>query len=354
MFAVIMAGGSGTRFWPASRERLPKQFLNITSNRSMLEETLERVRLFAPAEKTYAVIGEKHNDLITDRRACNVLIEPIGRNTAACIALAAIHISRINPDEPIAILPADHFVSDVEAFANTIEAGGEIASKGNLVTIGIAPTRAETGYGYLEIGQEVDSVRGIRCFRMMRFEEKPDAGTAQKFSSSGRHLWNGGIFVFTARTILRELRACLPALASEFDALDAAIGTPDYARALRTAYERVESISIDYGVMERTKASVYALKATFDWSDVGSWQALYELRVGEADEARNLLLGNVRTIDSNSNLVYSNGNRLITLLGVDDLMIVDTGDVLMVGKLNRSQDVKRLTELIKLENTDPL
>lgn len=349
-----MAGGSGTRFWPASRERLPKQFLNITSKRSMLEETLDRVRVFAPSEKTYAVIGEKHNDLITDRRACKILIEPFGRNTAACIALAAIHINRINPDEPIAILPADHFVSDFEGFANTMEAGGEIASKGNLVTIGIEPTRAETGYGYLELGEEVDSVRRIRCFRMMRFEEKPDPQTAQRFSSSGRHLWNGGIFIFTARTILRELRTCLPALASEFDALDAAIGTPDYTKALRTAYERVESISIDYGVMERTKAPVYALKAPFGWSDVGSWQALYELRVDEADDKGNLLLGNVKTIDSNSNLVFSNGKRLITLLGVEDLMIVDTGDVLMVGKLSRSQDVKRLTELIKSETTDPL
>lgn len=349
-----MAGGSGTRFWPASRERLPKQFLNITTNRSMLEETLDRVRSFAPPEKTYAVIGEKHNDLITDRTACKVLIEPFGRNTAACIALAAIHVNRIDPDEPIAILPADHFVSDVQGFANTIEAGSEIASKGNLVAIGIDPTRSETGYGYLELGEEVDSVRGIRCFRMARFEEKPNAETAQRFSSSGRHLWNGGIFIFTARTILRELRACLPALASEFDALDAAIGSPDYNKALRTTYERVESISIDYGVMERTKAPVYALKATFAWSDVGSWQALYELRAAEADGKGNLLLGNVKTIDSASNLVFSNGKRLIALLGVDDLMIVDTGDVLMVGKLNRSQDVKRLTELIKSETTDPL
>ena len=349
-----MAGGSGTRFWPASRERLPKQFLNIMSNRPMLDETVERVKLFAPPEKTYVVIGAKHNDLVLDNASCKVLVEPIGRNTAPCIALAALHINRINPDEPIAILPADHFVSDIREFANTIEAAGEIAAKGSLVTIGIEPTRPETGFGYLELGEEVDSVRGVRCFRMQRFEEKPDVDTAQSFVTSGRHLWNGGIFVFTARTILRELHAFMPALAAEFDAVDAALESPDYTQALVKAYERVESISIDYGVMEKTNAPVFALKAPFGWSDVGSWQALYELRASESDAKGNLLLGNVKTIDSSSNLVFSNGDRLIALLGVDDLMIVDTGNVLMVGKLSRSQDVKRLTELIKSSDADKL
>lgn len=278
-----------------------------------------------------------------------MLIEPFGRNTAACIALAAVHINRIAPDEPIVILPADHFVAGIQDFANTIEAACQIAAKGAIVTIGIEPTRAETGFGYLELGENVASVRGIPCFRLLKFEEKPGEAAAQKFVSSGRHLWNAGIFTFTPRTILRELKACLPALAREFEGVEAAIGSPDYEKRLSSAYERIESISIDHGVMENTKADVFALVAPFGWSDVGSWQALFELRSKEADKNGNLLLGRARAIDSKSNLVFSDGGRLIALLGVDDLMIVDTGDVLMVGKLDRSQDVKKVTELIKEE-----
>ncbi len=346
MFAVIMAGGAGTRFWPASRESLPKQFLKITSDRTMFEETLARVRLFAQEGKVYAVVGANHAELISDKSGCRLLVEPVGRNTAACVALAAVHINAVDPDEPIAVLPADHFVSNVESFASTLRTAGEIASNGSIVTIGIEPTRPETGYGYLEIGERVNEASEVPCFRMVRFEEKPDAGTAKQFLASGRYLWNSGIFVFTARTILSELKACLPGMSAEFDEIAKAIGSGDYDAIVRKAYERVESISIDYGIMERTQAPVYALKAGFGWSDVGSWQALYELRSDEYDASGNLLIGNAKVVESASNLVFSDAGRLVALLGVEGLVIVDTKDALLVAKLESSQDVKKVVEEI--------
>ena len=349
MFAVIMAGGSGTRFWPASRENLPKQFLKITSDRTMFEETLARVRLFAQDDQIFAVVGSNHAGLISGTSGCRILAEPVGRNTAACIALAAVHINAIDADEPIAVLPADHFVNNVELFAKTIEAAGEIARDGSIVTIGIEPTRPETGYGYLEIGERVDQLSELPCFRMVRFEEKPDAETAHHYLNSGNYLWNSGIFVFTARNILREISACLPEMAAEFDEIAKAIGSDKYDATLRKAYESVESISIDYGIMERTSAPVYALKAGFGWSDVGSWQALYELRSDEYDDSRNLLIGDAKAMKSKSNFVFSDAGRLVALLGVEGLVIVDTNDALLVARLDSSQDVKKVVEEIRKE-----
>jgi mannose-1-phosphate guanylyltransferase len=349
MFAVIMAGGSGTRFWPSSRENLPKQFLRITSDRTMFEETLARVRLFAQEDQIFAVVGANHAGLVSDTSGCRILAEPVGRNTAACIALAAVHINAIDADEPIAVLPADHFVSNVELFAKTIEAAGEIARNGSIVTIGIEPTRPETGYGYLEIGERVNEIRELPRFRMVRFVEKPDTETARKYLESGRYLWNSGIFVFTARTILREIRTCLPEMAAEFDEIAKAIGLDNYDAAVKTAYERVESVSIDYGIMERTSAPVYALKAGFGWSDVGSWQALYELRSDEYDENRNLLLGDVKAIQAKSNFVFADAGRLVALLDVEGLVIVDTKDALLIARLESSQDVKKVAEVIRKE-----
>lgn len=350
MFAVIMAGGSGTRFWPASRDSLPKQFLRITSDRTMFEETLARVRLFAQDDRIYSVVCSAHADLVShllNASLPHTLTEPFGRNTAACIGLSAIHISRRDPDEPIAFLPADHFVADAECFARTIQAAAEAARSGAIVTLGIKPTRPETGYGYIEIGGEAGRAQAQPYFRMERFVEKPDRETALRYLSGGRHLWNSGIFVFTAQTILNELNKCLPTLSEGLHEIDSAIGRADYSEVIGRVYERIQSISIDYGVMERTSSPVLVFKADFGWSDVGSWQALYELRKSEYDADNNLLVGNAVAIGAKGNFVYGDSARMIALLGVEDLIVVDTPDAVLVAKLDCSQDVKKFPEMLK-------
>ena len=350
MFAVIMAGGSGTRFWPASREHLPKQFLAITGDRTMLEETLARAERFAQPDQISIVVGRVHADLtgqILFGKPAKVLIEPRGRNTAACIGLAALHARRGAEDEPMAVLPADHFIADVESFARTIRAAAGVARGGAIITLGIQPNRPETGYGYIHTGEQGEEASGQKYFKVRRFVEKPDYQTALGYLSSGDYLWNSGIFVFTARTILDEIKTCIPALHEGLMEIDRAIGSPDYEAAVERVYGRIESISIDYGVMEKTAKPIHVFKADFGWSDVGSWQALYELRSAEYDEHGNLPLGDSMIVDARRNLVFSSTDRKVALLGVEDLVVVDTPDAVMVARLDRSQDVKMFPELLK-------
>ncbi len=345
MFAVIMAGGSGTRFWPASREHLPKQFLKITSNRTMLEETVERVKQLTQLDQVYTVVGRIHADVtgqLLASPAVKTLIEPVGRNTAACIGLAALHVKQSFEDEPVVVLPADHFIADVGGFAETIRAAAEIARTGAIITLGITPTRPETGYGYIQTADKKGQSLDHPYFAVERFVEKPDYETALGYLSRGNYLWNSGIFVFTARAILSEIETCMPELYSGLKEIEKAIDKPDYDAVVDRVYAQLPSISIDYGVMEKTTKPIYVFKADFGWSDVGSWQALYELRSSEYDGEGNLLLGDALTVDAKRNLVYSRTERKIALLGVEGLVVVDTPDMLMVANLDRSQDVKRL------------
>jgi mannose-1-phosphate guanylyltransferase len=358
MFIVIMAGGSGTRFWPASRERLPKQFLKITGNRTMLEETLNRAgQVSADPSATYIVVNRLHRELtedLTRGTGYQVLAEPVGRNTAACIGLAAMHIGRVDPDEPILVLPSDHFIGQPGEFAAVLRAAGEAARSRAIVTIGATPTRPETGYGYVELGEEAGAAGGRRCFQVKRFVEKPDIETAGRYLSSGGFLWNCGIFGFTARTMLDEIRACKPELFAGLERIGGAIGTPGYEAVLAEVYPTLESISIDYAVIEKTRIPLLVFPGDFGWSDVGSWQALYELDAGSYDEARNQVSGDVAAIDSIGNLVHSTGGRLVTLLGVEGLVVIDTADALLVARLDRSQDVKQIQELLRRKKRDDL
>ncbi len=347
-----MAGGIGARFWPASRERLPKQFLAITGERTMLEETLARAERFAPPGRISVVVGRVHADLtkrIFSGEPVEILVEPRGRNTAACVGLAALHARRVaarsvTEDEPMVVLPADHFIADVDSFTRTIRAAADVARDGAIVTMGVAPNRPETGYGYIHIGAEGGEPSEQPYFKVRRFVEKPDYQTALGYLSSGDYLWNSGVFIFTARTILQEIEACMPALHEGLMEIDRAIDTPDYDATVERVYDRIESVSIDYGVMEKTSKPIYVFKADFGWSDVGSWQALYELRRAECDERGNLSLGDSTIIDAKRNLVFSTTGRKVALLGVEDLVVVDTPDAVMVARLDRSQDVKRFAD----------
>jgi len=350
MFSIIMAGGSGTRFWPASREALPKQFLKITSERTLLEDTAERIRPLMEDRNIYVVVNQLHEattrKLLSDTPA-HVLVEPVGRNTAPCIGLAALHISRFDKDAPIITLPADHFIASEDHYRHMLRAAAEVARSGAIVTLGITPTRPETGYGYIECGDEAGSSLGETVLNVERFVEKPDPETALKYLASGRHLWNSGIFVYTAKTILAEIQSYLPELYARLQEIDDAIGTDNYQETIERVYPQMESISIDYGVMEKTRVPVRTLRGDFGWSDVGSWQALYELRVDKYDTDANLLLADAMTVDAKQNLVYSTSDRRIALLGVEGLVIVDTPDALMVADTKRSQEVKKFPESLK-------
>lgn len=346
-----MAGGSGTRFWPASRQHLPKQFLNITSDKSMLEETVNRILPLIGEEYIYTVVGFNHAELtkkILGESKSHVIVEPVGRNTAPCIGLAALYAKKRDENAPMFVLPADHFIADKAGFISTLKAANEVAKTGAIVTLGITPTRPETGYGYIETEKSEPPVLAggsyTDLFRVERFVEKPDAETALEYIKGGRHLWNSGIFIFTAKTILDEIEKCLPSLYAGLQEIDKAIGTSEEQDVINCVYREIESISIDYGVMEKTSAPIYVFKADFGWSDVGSWQALYELRENEYDENKNLLLGDVQTIDAKNNLVYSNTKRTIALLGVEGLVITDTEDALLIADIERSQEVKKFSQ----------
>ena len=349
MFAIIMAGGSGTRFWPASRAHYPKQFLNITSDRSMLAETIARAERFATLDRIGVVVGSVHAELtqqLIGTQPVKVLVEPFGRNTAACIGLAALHVKQYGLDEPVIILPADHFIADAATFTATIQAAAETARNGSIVTLGIQPTRPETGYGYVQAGAAQGATNGLPYYQVERFVEKPDYETALGYLASGAYFWNSGIFIFTARTILQEIESCMPALYAGLLEIELAIGTPAYDTVVERVYGRLEAVSIDYGVMEKTRQPIYVFKADFGWSDVGSWQALYELRASEYDAQGNLLLGDALVSEAKNNLVFSSTGRKVALLGVEGLVVVDTPDAVLIAPLECSQDVKVFPALL--------
>jgi mannose-1-phosphate guanylyltransferase len=356
-YIVIMAGGSGTRFWPASRARLPKQFLSITGPRPMIEETYRRV---AP------LVEDSHIVIVTHRayeprvreifkdRAVRVVVEPEGRNTAPCIGLAAWHIKREADDAVLIAVPSDHFIADDEAFRKALHAAATLVRSGGIATLGIPPTRPETGYGYILKGAECGTVLGQTVYRARRFVEKPDVETAHRYVISRQYLWNSGMFAFTVSTILREIEKHLPRLAEALVRLDESARCGTYEQTLEEVYHQVEAISLDYGIMEKTQEPIYVLPVTFGWNDVGSWQALHQLRAHEQDAERNLTVGEALLIDVRESLIYSQTGRLIAVLGLDRVMIVDTPDVLLVGDLARSQDVRQFPERLKREGREEL
>lgn len=359
MFAVIMAGGSGTRFWPASRESLPKQFLPITSAKSMLAETIERIAPLVKAPDTYLVINQNHAQIpqmqeITNNYAVETLAEPLGRNTAACIGLAAIHIRQRDPQQPLAVLPADHYIAQPQEFIEILQAASEIAQTGAIVTLGIQPTRPETGYGYIEVGETQGQTLGRPYAKVVRFVEKPNLETARNYLIDGHYLWNSGIFIFTAQTILQELAQCLPRLYEGLCEIEQHIGQPDYQETLTRVYPQLESISIDYGVLERTSAPIQVFPSSFGWSDVGSWQALYELRSDEYDTQGNLHIGQACPLQADNNLVFSQTGRQVALLGVSNLVVVDTADILLIADRSQSQEVKQFPALFKTQGKKEL
>ena len=348
MYSVIMAGGSGTRFWPASRSRLPKQFLDIIGSGTMIEQTIQRVSQVTEEEKIIIVGNEAHHGLlkqISGKKRFVILEEPFGRNTAPCIGLAAVYLRKHGVvEEPMAVLPADHFISDEERFVRILSIGAELARKGSIATIGIIPTRPETGYGYLQKGAAKDGVQGVGVWEIKRFVEKPDQENALGYVKSGDYLWNSGIFFFTPETILKEIQHQLPVVYEGLLKIEQGLGEKNERDVLRSVYQGFPSVSIDYGVMEKTDHPACAIPGDFGWSDVGSWESLYGLRKKEADDHGNVLQGKGMLFDTDTCFVFNAAPKMVVGLGLEGHVIVNTDDVLLVADMKKSQDIKKIIE----------
>ncbi|MBW1997500.1 MAG: NTP transferase domain-containing protein [Deltaproteobacteria bacterium] len=353
MHVVIMAGGSGTRFWPASRKNRPKQFLNITGKEPMLVETCNRLLPLASDEEMIIVLGEDHLDQaqgLLKGRKVHFLVEPVGRNTAPCIGLGAVYASYVGCKEPVAFLPADHYIAKPEAFVSDLRDAVNVARTGAIVTLGIVPTRPETGYGYIR----KTSVRQDRAYEVSAFVEKPDLATAEEYLSSGEYLWNAGIFIATPETIMEEMEKHLPRIFRGMQRIRKALGSSRFQEEVRAVYDGIESISFDYGIMEKTRSPVYVLPSDCGWSDVGSWESLYVLRSGEHDGRSNLREGESILVDCTDCFVSSRNGRLVACLGLKGCLVVDTRDALLVADLRRSQDVREIIKRLEMEQRKDL
>lgn len=358
MLAVIMAGGSGTRFWPLSRKTRPKQFLKIAGREPMLVETCNRLKPLIPDEDMVVILGREHRaeaETLFAGRPLHVLAEPLGRNTAPCIGLGAVFAQHLDHDGPVAFLPADHFIGDQGAFLAALKAAGDVAADGGIVTLGIVPHRPETGYGYIRRHPQTVNRGNQQAYRVLAFVEKPDLETAEQYMASGEYYWNAGIFVATPQTILQEIERHLPGLHRGLSRLRSTLGTEDFEGELSAVYPELESISFDYGIMERTRRTdVYVLPCRCGWSDVGSWASLYELREAEHDRSGNLAEGDVLVVDCRGTFAAAGGGRLVACLGLTGCLVVDTPDCVLVADLGHAQAIRKVVEKLKEENKEAL
>ncbi|MCX7823426.1 MAG: sugar phosphate nucleotidyltransferase [Syntrophobacterales bacterium] len=351
MSFTIMAGGSGTRFWPVSRRKCPKQFLKIVSEEPMVVDTYNRIRPLAKDDREiFIVVGSEHEEIAKEFFAgtkVNIVVEPIGRNTAPCIGLAAIVAQSKGLDEAMAILPSDHYVALPDVFRRDLSMAMDLANKEScIVTLGILPTRPETGYGYIEVVVEGGALEVGKAFSVRSFKEKPDLSTARHYIASGRYLWNAGIFVAKPSVILNELSHSLPDFYLGLEKLKTAMDSPNFYALLNSLYQQAPNISFDYAVMERAKVPIFVIPSSCGWSDVGSWFSCYELKcqLKKHSEDGNISEGEVWFFSARENFVHSQTSRSIVLLGVSRLLVVDTNDALLIADLDRHQEIRKITE----------
>jgi mannose-1-phosphate guanylyltransferase len=346
-YAVIMAGGSGTRFWPLSRRKHPKQLLELFGRGTLLEQTIERLRPLIPAERVYiytseTILAEVRRRLPQIPRA-QIVAEPASRNTAPTLGVAAHEICRRDPQGMMIVLPADHIIAKPAEFLRVLRAGGEIAAKdGSSVVIGLKPTRPDTGFGYVRVGSSERLVGGQKVYRVEQFTEKPPLAVAKKYVAAGRYLWNGGMFIWRASTLLENLAKHQPKMADQLARL-AAAGGPSSSKNFRRLFPKFEKISIDFAIMEKI-SDIHAVAADIGWNDVGSWAVVYDLK--KKDSEANVRPANSLCLDSRGNMIVSEKKFVVTV-GVEDLVIVETDDALLVCPRNRSQDVGKTVQALE-------
>jgi len=352
-FAVIMAGGVGKRFWPQSRRVTPKQLLPIAGNESMLRMTIDRLKNITDPGQILIITNSDQEEAI--RLECpelpedNILIEPEGKNTAPAIGLAAIIIQHRDPDAIMGVFPADHYIKDVKSFADYMQQGIKIANEmKGLVTFGVVPTRPATGYGYIQFHGRTNPVEPI--YAVKAFAEKPDMKTAQLFLESGDFLWNSGMFVWRVDSILQSFQEFLPEIWDSLDNIKGAIGKTVWNSVLTVEWATLRSISIDYGIMEKAQ-NVYVVRVDFSWNDVGSWDAVYDMR--EKDGNRNVSKGQIIFHGSENNLVFAEG-KTVALVGIDDLVVIDTKDALLIIPRGQTERVKDLVDSFEKQKRDSL
>jgi len=350
-YPVILAGGRGTRFWPLSRKKRAKQLLVLDGKRTMIQQTVARLLPLASAKQFWIITNDDLRPAILKQLLklpkAQVLAEPVGRNTAPAIGLAAFLLLREHPDAVIGMFPSDHVIADEKSYRTTIQVGVEIAAAGeNIVVLGIRPNRAETGYGYIEAG----SVFSGNALCVRRFTEKPDAETAAAFVAAGNYFWNSGMFLWSARTLANALREHLPKTASLLEEIAAAFGTRGFSETFRRLYPRCENISVDYAVLEPRSAkgeqagNIVCLPADFGWNDLGSWTALHEHHMKSNPPQGNLINGaGVFVLNAHGNYVHAPG-KFVAAVGVSNLVVVETPDALLITTLQHAQDVGRVVK----------
>ena len=351
-YAVIMAGGGGTRLWPLSRRESPKQMLKLIGERTMFQLAVDRLQGLFPFERILVVtVAEQAAGL---QKQCpripkeNYLLEPMPRGTASVVGLAAIDLIRREADASMAILTADHYIEDLELFQNLLMAAYDVAQRGNLVTLGIVPSFAATGYGYVQCGQEMGSFRGVTAYQALRFKEKPAADKAQEMLASGDHYWNSGMFIWRADRILKEIDSLMPDLAGKLTEIGNVWGQAKQPEILQQVWPTIQPQTIDYGIMEHAAQVALLPAAELGWNDVGSWESLFD--VLPADENGNIIV-QARHFGLNTEacLIFGNDDqkRLIVTIGVKNHIVVDTGDVVMICPRNDAQKVRELVNKFK-------
>lgn len=347
--ALIMAGGRGERFWPKSRKRLPKQFLSLTNDgKTMIQLTVERILPLIKLNNIYISTNKEYRSLVQqqlpDIPTENIICEPVSRNTAPCIGLGAIHISKKYDDAIMVVLPSDHLIKYNGMFVNALKDSCEIAKQDdNLVTIGITPDYPETGYGYIKFNSQITNGRS---FAVDRFVEKPSLEVAKEYLSSEEYLWNSGMFVWKVSSILKNFSLYLPDIHQSLLEIQSSILTEDYEDILMKIFSSIVPVSIDYGIMEKAE-HIYILPCTFGWDDVGSWLAVERIR--KSNEYGNIVNGNIITINTR-NCIIEGSSKLIATVGLEDLVIIDSSDAILICDKSHTGDIKKVLENLKICN----
>lgn len=347
--ALIMAGGRGERFWPKSRRNMPKQFLTITDDgKTMIQLTVERISSLVKSDDIYISTNKEYKSLVLEQLPQipeeNILCEPVGRNTAPCIGLGAVHIAKRYEDAIMMVLPSDHLIKFNKMFGDTLKDACSVAELGeNLVTIGITPDYPETGYGYVKFEA---SEMLERAYKVACFVEKPNVELAKEYLAAEEYLWNSGMFIWKVSSILKNLKKFMPETYGHLRNIQAAIGKEEYPSVLEKEFSNTESKSIDYGIMEKAE-NIYILPGAFGWDDVGSWLAVE--RIKKSNEFGNVVDGNIITINT-SNCIIQGANKLIATVGIKDMIIVDTPDATLICSKDKAGDIKMVLENLKICN----